>query len=222
MTNPNLESCANCGTMIGRLEHAMLWDQRIVCAACHRKLSAASTSPPVDVLSESDAVAHPLDELARLKTQPPPVQIYAAGPHYHASRPAPAKSRSPFAWGFLVTMGVIAALLLVGFSSGFIGGFIDGFNEAQHAEQPLRIEPLPSGVDPAGRATIDQMVRGGLLESVSWKDHTIRIRADVWGAMSQRDQFNLLSVFRGCYLHPDLNPIRITDPSGRRILAESK
>jgi len=42
----NLEQCANCDAIIGRLETPFIWRDEIVCAACHRKLSDATASKP--------------------------------------------------------------------------------------------------------------------------------------------------------------------------------
>ena len=36
---PPRQICANCGNLIGRLQKLRLWDNRIVCDPCHRKLA---------------------------------------------------------------------------------------------------------------------------------------------------------------------------------------
>lgn len=38
MTTPSTEVCENCGHVIGRLETAMVWGEKIVCANCHIRL----------------------------------------------------------------------------------------------------------------------------------------------------------------------------------------
>lgn len=42
-----VETCANCGEAIGKLEPAHVWREQVVCAACHARLSSP---PPVPVL----------------------------------------------------------------------------------------------------------------------------------------------------------------------------
>jgi|GEM_PF-5113869 len=46
-----MEDCENCGTRIGKLETPHLWQERVVCAECHKKLTVASArsmaSPPI-------------------------------------------------------------------------------------------------------------------------------------------------------------------------------
>lgn len=39
-----LETCGNCGRAIGKLEQCMVWDDHLVCAACHKLLSAQVAS----------------------------------------------------------------------------------------------------------------------------------------------------------------------------------
>ena len=41
-----LENCANCGRTIGHLETPNIWREVVVCAECHKRLSAA-TPPPL-------------------------------------------------------------------------------------------------------------------------------------------------------------------------------
>lgn len=43
--NPdNPEACANCGSAIGRLENKLVWNQHVVCAECHSRLSQTDQS----------------------------------------------------------------------------------------------------------------------------------------------------------------------------------
>ena len=42
-----LETCANCGAQIGKLETPHLWREQIVCAPCCRRLVAANDLPNV-------------------------------------------------------------------------------------------------------------------------------------------------------------------------------
>ena len=37
MTASATETCANCGTAIGKLETPCVWQEHVVCAACHAK-----------------------------------------------------------------------------------------------------------------------------------------------------------------------------------------
>lgn len=41
----SVETCANCGEKVGKLEAAYLWREQVVCAACHARL--ASPVPPL-------------------------------------------------------------------------------------------------------------------------------------------------------------------------------
>jgi hypothetical protein len=41
----SIETCANCGEQIGKLETPFLWDESIVCGRCHQKLSLQFPSP---------------------------------------------------------------------------------------------------------------------------------------------------------------------------------
>jgi hypothetical protein len=44
------EQCGNCGQAIGKLETPRVWQDHVVCAACHAKLNAGTTTatpPPV-------------------------------------------------------------------------------------------------------------------------------------------------------------------------------
>jgi len=57
-----METCENCGRMIGSLEGACVWQEHAVCSECHQRLSTslpvAQPSPeirrePLDVLAEA-------------------------------------------------------------------------------------------------------------------------------------------------------------------------
>ncbi len=46
----DLESCANCGEHIGKLETPYLWEQYVVCESCYEKLSLAKAKKaPVEI-----------------------------------------------------------------------------------------------------------------------------------------------------------------------------
>ena len=46
---PQLEKCENCGGIIGAIESPMVWNERVVCAACFKRLSASDgLSPPIE------------------------------------------------------------------------------------------------------------------------------------------------------------------------------
>lgn len=59
MKNVNIETCANCGRVIGKLETPMVWQENVVCPECFGRLSGMRTIPPIP-----DAVA-PLREKPR-------------------------------------------------------------------------------------------------------------------------------------------------------------
>jgi hypothetical protein len=44
---PAVETCANCGVQIGQLETPFVWKDKIVCAACHRRLATANLPQPI-------------------------------------------------------------------------------------------------------------------------------------------------------------------------------
>jgi hypothetical protein len=45
MNEATLETCGNCGDRIGKLETPMIWNENVVCVACHAKLATAP--PPI-------------------------------------------------------------------------------------------------------------------------------------------------------------------------------
>jgi hypothetical protein len=49
-----IETCANCEEPIGKLEPAMLWNGRVICARCHQRLS-----PPVEPIAYAAVAAAP-------------------------------------------------------------------------------------------------------------------------------------------------------------------
>ena len=48
--------CANCGQAIGKLQKLHLWSNRVVCDACHRKLSSEASPPAAPALTKVSAV----------------------------------------------------------------------------------------------------------------------------------------------------------------------
>lgn len=54
-------TCANCTHPIGQLQKLHLWENRIVCAECHRKLSLEHTPPPS---ATTTALAAPVTSVA--------------------------------------------------------------------------------------------------------------------------------------------------------------
>lgn len=49
--------CANCSHPIGRLQKLHLWDNKVICGACHQKLSAENTPAALPVLATPVTVA---------------------------------------------------------------------------------------------------------------------------------------------------------------------
>jgi predicted RNA-binding Zn-ribbon protein involved in translation (DUF1610 family) len=43
--------CANCGQMIGKLQKLHLWENKIVCGACQKKLTAEAAPAPIPVVA---------------------------------------------------------------------------------------------------------------------------------------------------------------------------
>ena len=48
----SLERCANCDAPIGKMETPHVWGDAVVCAACHRRLSAEHTLTDDDVITQ--------------------------------------------------------------------------------------------------------------------------------------------------------------------------
>lgn len=61
-----MERCANCERQIGNLETPYLWQERVVCAECHSRLSPAKVMPPLRSIAqaraEAEAKVPPLSE----------------------------------------------------------------------------------------------------------------------------------------------------------------
>jgi len=55
----SLEECANCGDQIGKLETPYVWRERIVCRACHAKLSIGNGAPNSPALRSTATAALP-------------------------------------------------------------------------------------------------------------------------------------------------------------------
>lgn len=69
--DPVERKCENCGRTVGRLEKVELWDNHIVCQACHPLLVRASPppKPPPDPKREAAAAASPSPKPAPVKTR---------------------------------------------------------------------------------------------------------------------------------------------------------
>ena len=62
MAPVELETCANCGRAIGKLETPHLWQQQVVCEQCVNQLSpplAVPSSPPPQLLPSRHPDLHP-------------------------------------------------------------------------------------------------------------------------------------------------------------------
>lgn len=74
-----VETCANCGATIGRLEQARLWQDNVVCARCHERLAPAQVPPPgmsrspgrdvAETISPTFGVPDPADDEAERRPQ---------------------------------------------------------------------------------------------------------------------------------------------------------
>jgi predicted RNA-binding Zn-ribbon protein involved in translation (DUF1610 family) len=53
-------TCANCSHTIGKLQKLHLWDNKVVCGECHRKLSAENTPAPATTNAIVPASATPV------------------------------------------------------------------------------------------------------------------------------------------------------------------
>lgn len=96
-----------------------------------------------------------------------------ATPSPTRSRAPVRKERSPFVTGMLVTLGVITALLIVGFATGFIGGFTRAVNSPQRVTY-AQYQKVQVGmtyqqvVNTLGREGVEHHSSDGLGSWYSW------------------------------------------------------
>lgn len=72
------ETCENCGAPIGALESAHVWKERVVCAACHARLSPATPPAPTPVIP----YATPTPPMPTPPPAPPGILPRATGPMF--------------------------------------------------------------------------------------------------------------------------------------------
>lgn len=108
MSTTELETCANCGHTIGKLEIPMLWREEIVCADCHNRLSSAKINYSTITTTKSE-ITH----------------IKAEYPKTHGDQKREAESKPiPKAIKSLIVIGLIIWLpgsLFLGTEIGWLG-----------------------------------------------------------------------------------------------------
>lgn len=87
-----VETCENCGRMIGRLETPHLYGEHVVCTTCHGHLSvphpphSAAPRPPADESAAFEAALHELASGGGTEPDPPPVPAEPV-PYWSAGMP---------------------------------------------------------------------------------------------------------------------------------------
>lgn len=163
-------------------------------------VAGGTFTPAAQVWREGSPVWSPLPPqiAAMAPRQSASWPVAYATPSPAASKRAPKGDRSPFMTGMLVTFGVIAALLIVGFATGFIGGFSRAVNapsrvtyaQYQNVQVGMTYRQV---VDTLGREGVQHHLSDGLGEWYSW-DNDDFSTANVWfrnGRATSKTQFNL-------------------------------
>lgn len=177
------ETCANCDARIGRLETPHLWGDRIVCGACHAKLSKpagaqtdpAGSSAPLNIYT--DAEVSIASNVLNFSGTTYPLSALTSVSMHILQRPKPAD----YSWvagifgGLMVFVGFICivvndsqtptvapgiVILLVGGGMAFVAARAFRENEAKPDEPPVyyvRITTAAGEVDVVGDTNADRI-----------------------------------------------------------------
>ncbi len=92
--------CANCERTLGNLEDPMELGDRLVCADCHRRLTAVSEPPPLPALPQMAAYPQPAAPAAAAYA---PQQVAAAAP-----RRVQTIERTGKGWKLMLLLSMVA------------------------------------------------------------------------------------------------------------------
>jgi hypothetical protein len=151
-----LESCANCGAQIGKLETPMLWNENVVCGVCFKKLAPTPKSPVAATPLLSNILPPPLsanaidyeDRQRFLKTAPA------------ISSPTKRRSMSPAKLFVIIGVAIAAGIALA------VGGHMFLVAAARNARPEFTDEEvaLLKSIDD-GEA---DLVRAQIVGDVNW------------------------------------------------------